>query len=197
MQKIDISEPTRVKVIFNTPLQGGFTVYRKRGNETLPNYFRNFPQPRPQINFNLYQKGVYLFPENCRIEFLGNIKTFSIDLPVGDRNLRIPELSEFAYKKGINMRTPARVFKEQRVIQTNELFDRLPEQVQHAILFHELGHFKYSDEIGADMFSINKIYQIGGNVSQLFYALELACSGNSFNEARKLNIINTSKKNGN
>lgn len=189
MQQFDVSQPTRFRVVFNAPLQGKFIVLRKTPNGNVCNYYREFLTPKAEISFNLYQSGVYLFSDYLQVFNMGNVQTKSIVSPPADRQNRTPSLREFKREKNVPMGTPARVWRNEMLIQTNTTFERLPEQVQHAILLHEIGHFQHKTENGADMYAANELLSMGGNLSQLFYALELACADNEFNSERKQNLL--------
>lgn len=197
MQEISIDKPTRINVNFSAPFAGKFTVFRVSLNgEKKANYYRNFAKPVKAFNFNLMQAGIYYLPDNCKVTPTGIAKKFNLTIKTNDadRQPTAPNLNEFTFKRGLNISSPARVWKREKVIETNKQFEILPEQVQQAILFHELGHFLYASEFDCDKYAAKKIGEIGGNLSQLFYAVELACRTTEDNEKRKENLKEINKK---
>lgn len=187
--KLEISTPTRVRISFSIPYTGKFSIYRRTAKGVKLNYYRLFSQPKKDFFLNLYQTGIYIFPDLAEVAEVGPVKTRNIELPKPDRAGRIPNLNEFKFVGNSGLSTPARIYHQEKEIHTNAMFDRLPEQVQQAILFHEIGHFNYKNEKDCDKYSAHRLMQMGGNLSQLFYALELGCQKHKFNEERKKAIL--------
>ena len=188
--KIEITEPTRISVVFKTPLKGKFEIFRiSEGGGLTSNYYREFAKPQKAISLNLYKNGVYLVPGETFVKNMGKVKTKKIDLPPPQWNYGEPDLNLFTQVYNANLdTTPLRVFRDKKIIEYNDAFAALPEQVKDAALWHEMGHMSYKDEIFADRFACKMLSEKGGNISQLFHAIALTCKNNDLNK-RRLEII--------
>lgn len=80
--------------------------------------------------------------------------------------------------------SPARIFYEKGLCEVGPMFEALPYQFKKFILYHEQGHFFFSDEQAADLYALNNFMQAGYNASQAYYALEMVLKHSKENTER-------------
>jgi hypothetical protein len=168
--KIQIEEPTTIKIQFQHPLPKMFQIQK----DDQPYYFRHLDGKTSVINVNFPEHGTYTTDTPFHVIQRTSLELYDtsrIKLPKPDRNYPIDNIKVERNTRGDMGTTPARIFPKLQIIETSPEFWKYPAPIRFFILCHELGHMRYDSEVNADMFALKMYLNAGYNGSMAFYAL--------------------------
>lgn len=93
---------------------------------------------------------------------------FSFALPPKERDEKIPRL-KVKFKP---TKYKAHIFRHRGEIVIDPEFLKYPDYVQSFLKWHEVGHYNYKSEKGADLYAALKMLNLGYNPSQIYAAIE-------------------------
>lgn len=136
--------------------------------------------------FNL-PKGKYELIDGEIVETTKNL-SFHIDLPMKERNLKVPKLS---FRFG-NSPSKAHIFKKQGKITVDKFYENKPDYISNFMKWHEVGHYDYETEVYCDLFAANKMLSLGYNPSQIYSAMKEIFTENEDHQIERINTIKKS-----
>jgi|VirMetMinimDraft_7_1064189.scaffolds.fasta_scaffold03557_7 hypothetical protein len=185
---IRINTPSDVSVEFDTPVshfavvdKGGHIYYDKNGQGCTSAKFKINCGP---INLRLIstpQAGIKVRTSRLTIH-----KGAALVLPPFEHNY--PAHLKVFDK---NLKGPAAYIPAKGIIYTGPAFFGIPLWIRKFVLFHELGHQYYVDEIKADTYAAKKYLQAGGTPEGAYLALSdyLRHSGHKAERLKNLKKI--------
>ncbi len=123
--------------------------------------------------FNL-PKGVY-YTKN-KIKALKLPKKYKYKFPKKERNIRKPEKIKIFFGKNPHK---ASVVLQKGIILMDNSFKKFPRFVIEYVLQHEIGHYQFSSETGADAYARCMMLKKGYNPSQIGMASRITLSKSS------------------
>ena len=150
-----------------------------------------------KIGFNVVHPGMYYSNALLNGMEIKPLDQFpKVELPEPDRDFTRP--FDICYDPKVKgpaciYATPHPDYMDRTKIFVGDLFLSMPYQAQQFVLSHEKGHFKYSDEIGADLWALNDFLSKGFNPSQAVYCLEKYLSYKPENVKRIFELYNRVK----
>lgn len=135
--------------------------------------FYVFDTKNAKTEFNL-PKGVYL--TNNTIKGLPEKIKFKTPVLKPERKISIPKKIKFIWGQNPNK---ASVILNKGIILVDEGFKKFPRFVQVYLFYHEIGHYFFKSETGADAFARVKMLERGFNPSQIGMASRLSLSPKS------------------
>lgn len=136
-----------------------------------PFYF--FDTKNSKTEFNL-PKGIYLTENDLK----GLPEKIRFKTPVlkHERNIAIPKKIKFIWGENPNK---ASVILNKGIILVDNGFKKFPRFVQVYLFYHEIGHYYFKSETGADSFARVKMLERGFNPSQVGMASRISLSPKS------------------
>lgn len=111
------------------------------------------------------------------------------DLPIREKIYRVPKLTEITFKYTKDPDEIAKINIYDNLIVINEELNKCSSAKFWAVIFHELGHYRYKTEWKCDVFAIRKMLEYGFNPSQIEEFIDILPD----NIPRKLKILHFAK----
>ena len=162
-------------MIINNDIVKGFAsadkIIRIFDKDKKPFYF--FNSVKPLTSFNL-PKGTYYSDNNIKV--LKEPVKYKITMPKFERNIKRPKVIVWTWGNNPNKAT---IVLEKGFVLLDNSWKNFPPFVVTYIKYHELGHYHFKSEIGADAYARCMMLKRGYNPSQIGMASRLSLSPKS------------------